>query len=224
MKQANIKEQHTIRASRLISCVTALGIAFTVALPVAAQTTTVTPPVVPDNLQVPAPNEAFLVGHAVGTQNYTCLPSSSVGHVAWTLFTPEATLFGEQKEQLITHYFSPNPFENGTTIRATWQDSGDASTVWGRVNASSSDPNFVRRGAIPWVLVQVVGAEAGPTGGDTLSKTTTFIQRVNTFGGSAPPTGCDLPTDIGNKAFMPYTADYVFYELPASTSTAPGRN
>ena len=46
--------------------------------------------------------------------------------------------------------------------------------------------------------------------------------------GSAPLTGCDLPTDIGNKAFQPYTADYVprarpFYQLPANTSIATGR-
>jgi hypothetical protein len=34
---------------------------------------------------------------------------------------------------------------------------------------------------------------------------------VNTAGGVAPPTGCNGPTDIGNKAFVPYTADYFFY-------------
>jgi hypothetical protein len=81
--------------------------------------------------------------------------------------------------------------------------------VWARAIASSTDPTFVRRDAIPWVLLQVVGAQTGPTGGNTLSGTT-FIQRVNTSGGVAPPTGCILPTDIGNKAFVPYTADYFF--------------
>ena len=40
---------------------------------------------------------------------------------------------------------------------------------------------------------------------------TTFIQRVNTSGGLAPPTGCTAPADIGHQAFVPYTADYVFY-------------
>jgi Protein of unknown function (DUF3455) len=39
-----------------------------------------------------------------------------------------------------------------------------------------------------------------------------FIQRVNTEGGLAPATGCDSPTDIGNKRFVPYKADYVFYK------------
>jgi Protein of unknown function (DUF3455) len=65
--------------------------------------------------------------------------------------------------------------------------------------------------AITWVLLEVVGKEVGPTGGATLFGTT-FIQRVNTFGGLAPATGCDTPTDLGKKAFEPYTADYVFYK------------
>jgi hypothetical protein len=38
-----------------------------------------------------------------------------------------------------------------------------------------------------------------------------FIQRLNTEGGLTPSTGCTRPTDIGNKAFMPYWADYFFY-------------
>ena len=42
--------------------------------------------------------------------------------------------------------------------------------------------------------------------------TTTFIQRLNTSGGVMPSSGCALPTDVGKKAFMPYTADYFFYE------------
>jgi hypothetical protein len=51
-----------------------------------------------------------------------------VDTVAWTLFTPQATLFNDQGEQLISHFFSPNPFENGI-VRATWEDSRGTSTV-----------------------------------------------------------------------------------------------
>jgi hypothetical protein len=187
--------------------VAALGIAFTLALPYAARAQVVTPPAVPPGLEVDPPNRAFLVGHAVGTQNYVCQPSPSIGQVAWTLFTPEATLFNDQRQQLITHFNSPNPDEGGTIVRATWQDSQDTSTVWAKAVASAS----VTPGAIAWVKLQVVGAQAGPTGGDTLSGTT-FIQRLNTIGGLAPSTGCDLPTDIGHRAFMPYRADYFFYK------------
>lgn len=190
-------------------CLTALAFASAIVAPHLADAQTVVPPPVPSNIQVPAGNEAYLVGHAVGTQNYVCAPGKSTGAPAWTLFTPEATLFDDVGEQLITHYFSPNPVE-GTTVRATWQDSRDTSTIWAKANAASQDPAFVRAGAVPWVLLQVVGTQSGPTGGATLSGTT-FVQRLNTIGGVAPSTDCNLPTDIGNKAFVPYTADYFFF-------------
>ena len=41
---------------------------------------------------------------------------------------------------------------------------------------------------------------------------TTFVQRLNTTGGLAPSTGCSSLTDAGNKAFVPYAADYFFYQ------------
>jgi len=145
--------------------------------------------------------------HGVGTQNYVCLPSGK--DFKFILFTPQATLFNDDDTQLTTQFFSPNPFEGGT-IRATWQDSRDTSTVWGAVTHSSTDPNFVAKDTIAWLLVQTAGSQDGPGGGDTLTGTT-FIQRLNTSGGVAPSTGCKTPNDVGHQAFVPYTADYFFY-------------
>ena len=194
-----------------------VAMAFTVPSPAPAYADT-TPPAVPANIQVPAGNKLFLMGHAVGTQNYICVPSGT--GVRFVLFTPEATLFDDEGEQLITHYFGPNPEEINTdpkvisdhTIRAAWQDSQDSSTVWGKVNPghSSSDPIYVEQGAIPWLLVTIVGRQDGPNG-DRLSGTT-FIQRLNTHGGVAPSTGCTSLGDLGNTAFVPYTTDYYFYK------------
>jgi len=162
----------------------------------------------PDNIQVPAGNTAFLEGHAVGTQNYICLPSGA--GFAWTFFAPQATLFDDDDEQVITHFLSPNPHE-ADTPRATWQHSQDTSTVWAIAIASYSTPGFNSRGDIPWLLLQVVGSQDGPTGGDTLTATT-YIQRLNTSGGVAPSTGCSQSSDLGKRALVPYTADYVFYK------------
>lgn len=216
MKKCNTAAPQITRRTPLIGCLAALGMAFTLALPRAADAGSVTPPAVPAGIEVTAPNtEAFLVGHAIGTQNYVCLPSPSIDHVAWTLFTPQATLFSDNGGQLLTHYFSPNPIENNI-VRATWQDSLDTSTVWGKVIAPSSDPVFVAPGAIPWLLIEVVGRRPGPNAGKTVSRMTNFIQRVNTSGGAAPSTGCSLSTDIGNKEFVPYTADYFFYRLTSN--------
>ena len=181
----------------------------------AAHAKHVKPPSVPANLEVPAGNTAFLVGHATGTQNYVCLPSGT--GFAYVLFTPEATLFDKHNRQIITHFSSPNLApdrgETAGTIRVTWQDS-DTSTFWGKVNQGdsathASNPDFVAVGAIAWLKVTRVGAQDGPTGGDTLSDTT-FIQRVNTSGGLAPA-DCTSAADVGKEAFVPYKADYFFY-------------
>jgi hypothetical protein len=60
-----------------------------------------------------------------------------------------------------------------------------------------------------------VGRQDGATGGDTLTPTT-FIQRVNTVGGLAPFDGCSQLSDVGKKAFIPYTADYFFFLDPTA--------
>jgi len=194
----------------------ALAAAITASAAPPAHAQRVTPPPVPDNLKVKEGNTAFLEGHAFGTQNYVCLPSGS--GVAFALFTPEATLFRDNDKQIITHFFSPNPSEPNTNpavvtpemIRATWQHSRDSSTVWAKLDQPSTDPAFVAPGAVAWLLLSRAGVQDGPTGGNILSATT-FIQRVNTSGGLAPSSGCTSPADIGKEAFVPYTADYIFY-------------
>ena len=212
MKHGNAPENQTTRRIMLIACATALVVAFMVSLPQPAHADHVTPPPVPANIQVPAGNKAFLEGHAVGTQDYICLPSGS--GFAWTFFGPQATLFNDDDKQVITHFLSPNPDESGTA-RATWQHSKDTSTVWAAAIASSSDPKFVAPGAIPWLLLRVVGDQPGPSGSDQLVQTT-HIQRLNTSGGVVPSTGCSRAADVGRKALVSYTADYVFYKGGAS--------
>ena len=161
-------------------------------------------PSVPPNIAVLPPNRPFLVGHAFGTQNYVCLPSGD--EFKFKLFTPQATLFDGAGRQIITHFFSPDPDDPAGTIRATWQHSRDTSGVWGKVvpgDNATVDPT-----AIDWLRVTVVTTEGGRKGALTR---TTFIQRVNTTGGLAPSTGCSSASDVGTQAFVPYTADYIFY-------------
>ena len=217
MKTWNVSVKQTMHHILLGVGAAAVGVALMIA---PAQADGVTPPAVPGDITVPAGNVAYLVGHATGTQNYVCLPSGS--GVAFTLFTPEATLFDDGNKQIITHYFSPdlNPIpgqDTLNTIRATWQ-SQDTSTVWAKATGAATtvtDPTFVASGAVAWLRLQVVGAQNGPTGGARLSSTT-FIQRVNTSGGLAPSTGCSTSADVGHEAFQPYTADYVFFRAASN--------
>src|SRR5947207_9869976 len=95
-------------------------------------------PTTPTLITPPAGNSAFLLGHAVGTQGYVCLPKGT--GASWTVNNarPEATLFQRffgQDFQIITHFLSPdtNPNELAPNTvpfaSATWQTSFDRSKV-----------------------------------------------------------------------------------------------
>lgn len=194
--------------SRLLSAsLLALALTSTAAWAQPAAGGRVHVPPVPSNLEVPAGHVAFLAAHAWGTQNYICLPTAS--GPAWKFLGPQATLYtpahGDRLRQVTTHFLAANP-EEGGVARPSWQHSVDSSQVWGRPVAASSDAAYVAAGAIPWLLLEVVGADPGTAGGGTLARTT-YIQRLRTSGGVAPDTDCE----VGVVAMVPYSTDYVFY-------------
>ncbi len=166
-------------------------------------------PDVPDTLEVDAAFKPYLSLHADGTQNHICLAAATPSGVAWTFLGPQATLFDERDDQVTTHYLSLNPQEPGVA-RAAWRHSTDTSTVWAKSVATSTDAPWVTPGAIPWLKLQVVGAQLGPDGGRKLA-VAKYIQRVNTVGGMPATAECASTSDIGKRVFVPYSTDYVFY-------------
>src|SRR5437764_9761368 len=133
----------TTRVRRLFAAALVLGGAFGTVTH--AQAHNITPPTTPSIITPPAGNSAFLLGHAVGTQGYVCLPTSAGASTAsWTVKAarPEATLFQNffgQDFQIITHFLSPdiNPNEAATDPlpfgSVTWQTSSDSSSVSAQV-------------------------------------------------------------------------------------------
>src|SRR5438105_11652196 len=203
------------RLRKLFRATLVLACAFSTVTLAAAQ---VTPPPTPTDIAVPAGNSAYLVGHAFGSQGYTCLPTST-GAAAWNpTARPEATLFAEffgHLVQIITHFQSIN--ENpkpGVTPplsgNATWQGSLDSSRVWmvkvKGIDAGSDPASCPNSGSIQCLLLQSVGNKKGATGGNLLADTT-FIQRLNTSGGAVPTSVCT----VGQTQLVPYTADYFFF-------------
>ena len=217
----NVKQQieKTARVRRLFVAALALGCAFgtvtnAVALPI-------TPPPTPTLITPEEGNSAFLVGHAVGTQGYVCLPTSvGASTASWTVNSarPEATLFlspGGNTFQIITHFQSinANPKPGVTVPRsgnATWQGSLDSSRVWAvkvsGIDAGTDPASCPNTGSIQCLKLQSVGNAKGPTGGGLLARTT-FIQRLNTAGGAVPTSTCA----VGQTELVPYTADYFFF-------------
>jgi len=211
-----MKTVTTSRGRAIFAAALVFAFAFGLVAQAGAQ---VTPPQTPTNITPPVGNEAFLVGHAFGSQGYVCLPDVH-GQPSWTVNSPrpEATLFTDllgQQQQIITHFASINEAPKpGVTVslsgNATWQSSFDTSKVWakaiGTVDAGDDPNSCPNSGAIPCLLLQSIGNKKGPTGGNLLFKAT-FVQRLNTRGGAAPTTACT----VGQTQLVPYSADYFFY-------------
>ena len=209
----------TGRARSLFAAALVFACTFGTVTQAAAQT--VTPPPTPDAITPPVGNVAFLVGHAFGSQGYVCLPDPATGGTSWTInpARPEATLFTYvygKSVQIITHFTSINANPKDTTKpvplggNVTWQSSSDTSKVWaaatGHIDASPDVASCPNAGAIQCFLLQSIGNQKGPTGGELLAHVS-FVQRLNTKGGSAPTTACS----VGQTQLVPYTADYFFY-------------
>jgi Protein of unknown function (DUF3455) len=210
------KNNKTARVQSLFMAVLGLVCAFGTVTNAAAQR--VTPPTTPIDIAVPEGNSPFLVGHAVGTQGYTCLPTAN-GGTAWnTTARPEATLFTNffgQQIQIITHFTSinANPKPDVTVPlsgNATWQSSFDTSKVWaaavGHIDAGTDPASCPNKGAIQCLLLKSLGNKQGTIGGGLLDKVS-FVQRLNTKGGSAPTSACT----VGQTQLQGYTADYYFF-------------
>jgi hypothetical protein len=148
-----------------------------------------TPPTVPDVLRTSEGEVLTAKASAQGTQNYECQAGDN-GAYAWKLLGPEAQLTDEAGKPLGHHYAGP-----------TWE-SPDGSKVVGEVKAKSDAPGGQ---AVPWLLLK-----AKSTSGTGVFARVTSVQRVDTVGGVAPPTGCDAQ-HVGAKHSAGYKATYYFY-------------
>ena len=137
-------------------------------------------------------SQLFLVAHAIGFQTYQCNGTGT----AWVFTGPVATLYKTTGKPLVigTH------FRNPITTRPVWQlEDGSSAEAAAILTISGGAGN------IPWLLLQVAVTSVGSEG-ERLTNTT-FIQRLNTSGGVAPPTPCSA----GATTAVPYTADYFFW-------------
>jgi hypothetical protein len=143
---------------------------------------------VPEALQAPANEQLVVRVHAKGDQIYSCKADGP--QPSWTLKAPEAQLFDRDGKAFGKHFAGPS-----------WEAS-DSSRVVGKAAANVPSPDA---SSIPWLLVKVVSHE----GEGVLAKVAS-IQRINTKGGKAPPTGCDA-AHAGQEVRVPYSADYLFF-------------
>lgn len=148
------------------------------------------PPHVPTALAVPVDAKVAAHFHAVGAQVYACAAVPNTATYAWTLVRPDAKLSDRNGAPAGTHGAGP-----------IWTSS-DGSSVAGKKVAEAPPP---APDAIPWLLLR-----ADKTAGHGVLSQVTFIQRVETQHGKAPPGGCDAATKGAEKR-VDYTAEYYFY-------------
>ena len=159
-----------------------------------AQTANAEPmaPPVPGEIVVPEGHKPFLIGHATGVQIYAC-NATDAGY-KWGLVAPRANLYDDKGKLLTTHSGGP-----------TWE-ALDGSKVTARRDKWVN----VDRSAIDWLLLAATSATAGPNG-DRLAGTS-YIQRIKTVGGIAPPAADCSAATAGTQNEVAYTADYVFWK------------
>jgi hypothetical protein len=135
-----------------------------------------------DSLQVPDGSEVHFHVYALGVQIYHW------NGTAWVFIAPAAMLFADAgyHGQVGIHYAGP-----------TWESNSGSKVVGTRLAACTPDSD-----SIPWLKLSAVSSGPGVLDG------VTFVQRINTVGGKAPPTP---GTTVGQEAQVPYTAEYVFY-------------
>jgi uncharacterized protein DUF3455 len=149
-------------------------------------------PDVPEPIQTPGDtNKVSFHVYAVGVQIYT----NDSTTFAWGLKAPEAMLF-DSEGNLVGIHFAYGYTAAGAPIPA-WQTESGSLVVGSRI---ASAPGGV--GNIPWLLLQAIHAE-----GPGVLQSSTYIQRVNTMGGVAPP----IVQQPGQEVRVPYTAEYFFY-------------
>jgi hypothetical protein len=135
--------------------------------------------------QLAAPEGSTLVlhGFGIGVQIYHWNGTS------WGVATPAARIYADAggQGQIATHFAGPS-----------WQSNSGSKVVGTVLDRCTPDA-----ASIAWLSLSAV-----PTGSGIFAKVT-FIQRLNTVGGNPPST----PGVIGQEAKVPYTADYLFYQV-----------
>jgi hypothetical protein len=144
-----------------------------------------------DSVNVPDGNRLSARVYGAGAQIYRWSGTN------WAFVAPDAVLFADScyERQVGLHYAGP-----------TWEANDGSKVIAARIDGCTPE-----RGAIPWLLLGATSTSARGEFGRV-----TFIQRVNTIGGTAP---AEPGAFVGDEARVPYTTEYHFYR-----ADRPGRN
>lgn len=147
----------------------------------------------PAPIQVPAGNQVAWETVGSGEITYECRDKAyEVGTTEWVFVGPEAVLKDRAGKQVGRYYGPP----------ATWE-AADGSKLTAKQLAVAP----AGEGNLPYQLVQ-----ADPVMGSGALEGVSYIQRVALKGGTAPKDKPCTAETKGQKAMVPYQADYIFWK------------
>jgi hypothetical protein len=147
----------------------------------------------PASIQVPAGNRVAMETVGKGEILYECRDKAGMpGQVEWTFVGPEARLMDRAGKQVGRYYGPP----------ATWEASDGSKLTATQLAVAPSGPT-----SLPYQLVK-----ANPAMGSGAMTGISYIQRVALQGGVAPTTMTCSEANKGQRATVPYQADYIFWK------------
>ncbi len=179
---------HRFRTIAAVALPFALAACGTLDRNAASSSTAASTPDAPASIAVPSDNHLAFTLKGSGLQNYECRAKG--GGFEWNLIGPEAALRDDKDALVGRHYGGP-----------TWEHA-DGSKVTGKLVADAASPTS---GNVPWLLLK------GTPSGNGAFAGTTFVQRVDTVGGTAPSEPCNASL-AGTKKSTRYSAAYRFYK------------
>jgi hypothetical protein len=139
--------------------------------------------------------------HAIGTQNYRCTPTAGPADAdptfKWVFVAPVADLFNSCGTKVGSHF----KVADSNPPAPEWKYEVDGSSVLG---LRISDAPVV--GSIPQLLLKENGHS-----GTGLFAGVTFVQRLQTVGGSAPDVAECTAANVDEIVEVAYSAQYYFY-------------
>ncbi|CAJ0755058.1 19822_t:CDS:2 [Entrophospora sp. SA101] len=163
----------------------------------------------PEGIKIPEGHVFKFLLYGAGVQKYQCATNETTKAKFWAFVGPSAYLINDIKKEkfkkeyrVAYHFFQEKPVNGG---RPTWKSiiESDKSLVITAVRSQAPSPDDPAKN-VPWLVTQATHNEGPGAFSDV-----TYILRIATYGGIAPPASdCGTKYKEGQELSIYYTTQY----------------
>jgi len=155
-------------------------------------------PGVPEAIRIAVPVDHLFDYRITGVQIYVCAKKGDAEYAQfeWQFKSPEGSIINDAGDAIGRHFAGPSWAMN------------DGSKITAEVVGRTAAPD---KKDIPWLLLKTTSIN----GAGKLARVS-YVQRLQTEGGTAPGEGCDAAS-VGKEYRSAYSARYHFYANPENT-------